>query len=71
MAAFPDFATELLLEIYMQLDNIDDVLHLARSSKALYAVFDAYRFAILKSVIVSVNLAVAITICYICHTEHI
>lgn len=55
MAGLIDCATELLLEIYQFLDSIDDALHLAQSSKCLYAIYDTHRFHILKTIIVSTN----------------
>jgi hypothetical protein len=55
MAELRDCATEILVDIYSLLDNIDDALHLARCSKRLYAVFDNRRLQILKSIIVSMN----------------
>ncbi|KAF2181213.1 hypothetical protein K469DRAFT_638382, partial [Zopfia rhizophila CBS 207.26] len=53
MAGLLDCATELLLDIYRFLDNIDDALHLARCSKRIYTVFDTHRFQIMKSIIVN------------------
>jgi hypothetical protein len=49
-----DLPTELLLCVYQSLDDIDDALHLARSCRRLYRVFNdpANRHGILKSIIV-------------------
>jgi len=48
-------ATELLIDVYLHLDNIDDALHLARCSKRINAVYETHRLHILKSIIVSGN----------------
>lgn len=53
MTALLDCPTELLLGLFLFLDNIDDALHLARCSQQLHAVFDSYRVSILKNIVVS------------------
>jgi len=55
MAGLQNCATELVLDIYLQLDNIDDALHLGRCSRRLNAIFNRHRFRILKSIIVSTS----------------
>lgn len=50
-----DLPPELLINIYEQLENIDDALHLARSCRLMYAVLDApgRRLSIFSHIIVS------------------
>lgn len=43
-------SVELLLSMYMLLNNINNVLHLARSSKQLCAVFDRYQLEITRNI---------------------
>lgn len=55
MTQLTDLPTELLLNIYEQLENIDDALHLARSCKLMYEVLDpqGHRLSVFSHIIVS------------------
>jgi hypothetical protein len=47
-------ATELTLGIFLLLDNIDDALHLARSSRQLNTIFERYKYDIAWNIVVRV-----------------